>query len=138
MTHAQRLALPTAMALAVVAAALVGGCGGSGDGGPQHPMRGEYRGETLQAETGRITFRVNNVGVLTGECSLPPTCRQRFHITGTVDEGGGVTFGGTGCGVTFTGSGHLDGWNGNGGWSGSDGSQGGWWVRREIEIYAAF
>jgi hypothetical protein len=122
----------------VLAAALLSGCGGTGGNGDKHPMRGEYRGETLHDDTGRITFRVNNAGELTGQCSMPPLCGQRFQITGTVDEQGVVAFEGTGCSITFAGTGFLDGWSGNGSWTGSDGSDGGWWVHREIDIGPIF
>jgi len=123
-----------ATATLILAAALLGGCGGSGEDGQQHPLRGTYRGETLQGETGRIAFRVDNAGALTGRCSLPPICKQRFQITGTVDQDGAVTFEGRSRGITFAGTGHLDGWSGNGSWAGGDGSEGGWWVTYDIDI----
>jgi len=108
MQHRGSLAIAT---VGLVAAGIVGGCGGGG-GGQFARLSGLYKGVVEGSHTGTIKFYVSPEGHLTGVVHVTG-CPQRIDIDGALtrssaSEGADVTWGGTGCDVSYAATGTIE------------------------------
>ena len=131
----KRRALIVAGVLAILAAALLPGCGG--EHGALLPIYvGIYNGTAAGDGAGPMVIIIRDDGTIVGTIDISPICAS-MTITGTYNPDGTVTFTATGCGITVNGTGTLTQtapgstqFTGSGTWTGPGGQSGTWAVTR--------